>query len=460
MPLRAFSALLAISTLAAILCAPSWARRWPQYRANPFVIHTGLPMTDPSAGSIVVHELTGDGLPDYIITVPGHVGAFSNAGRRLWMVQADINLGGPSESRGLPGHHAPGVQAGDIDGDRRAEVLFLTNDGAIHCLDGRTGRQEWTFKPPAPKGAQRWEHLVIVNLRGRGDRDLILQATNARGYRMGRYIAACWIEDLRKARWQPLWQRDDFIACAHNGARAADLDGDGRDEIFSGTILSPEGKVLCQLPVRGHLDSVFVGDVRPDLPGLEVVALEEGANRVFLFGTRGVIWITENRRQEPQNAAVGEFDLKRPGLEIWCRSRYNEHQKPWIFDAFGKLIRQYNLDDVAPPGWTVRGVEVIYTIDWTGEPKQLACAKERHRSGDVCIFDPISGKFVKRIKEHADRLYVADVSGDWREEVIVVNRDEIHVYHNDAPNPRPRHPRLWRLQWYRRCKMTWNYYSP
>ncbi|HID06947.1 MAG TPA: hypothetical protein EYP10_07335, partial [Armatimonadetes bacterium] len=87
-------------------------------------------------------------------------------------------------------------------------------------------------------------------------------------------------------------------------------------------------------------------------------------------------------------------------------------------------------------------------------------AKERHKSGDVCIFDPISGEFLYRFKERADRLYVADVSGDWREELIVVSGNEIHIYHNDAPNPRPNQPRLWMKQWYRRCKMTWNYYSP
>jgi hypothetical protein len=41
------------------------------------------------------------------------------------------------------------------------------------------------------------------------------------------------------------------------------------------------------------------------------------------------------------------------------------------------------MDDVAPAGWTVRGVEIIHTIDRTGERQQLACAKERHESGDV-----------------------------------------------------------------------------
>jgi len=44
--------------------------------------------------------------------------------------------------------------------------------------------------------------------------------------------------------------------------------------------------------------------------------------------------------------------------------------------------------------WTVAGVEVIWAIDWTGEEKQLAAAKERHESGDAAVFDPITGRFL------------------------------------------------------------------
>jgi hypothetical protein len=277
-------------------------------------------------------------------------------------------------------------------------------------------------------------------------------------------VAAYGYEKLRAGKYEPLWERQDFLPCAHNGARIADLDGDGRDEVLGGTILSPEGEVTVRIPLRGHIDSIFVQDVRPDLPGLEVVALEEGGggngNRVFLYNKNRLIWETHFQHWEPQNAAVGEFDPARPGLEIWCRSRFNEHQKPFVFDAQGQLIANYEMDDVAPDGWTVAGVEVIHTVDWTGGKRQLAAAKERHTEGDVCVFDPVTGAFLHRFTEKADRLYVADVSGDWREELIVLNGNTLHVYHNAEPNPRPDQPRLWSLPHYGRSKMTHNYYSP
>lgn len=131
-----------------------------------------------------------------------------------------------------------------------------------------------------------------------------------------------------------------------------------------------------------------------------------------------------------------------------------------MFDAQGQLIAEYEMDDVAPDGWTSAGVAVIFTIDWTGESRQLAAAKERHKSGDVAIFDPITGQFLHRFNEKTDRLYVADVYGDWREELIVLNGNELHIYLNDEQNPNPYHPRLWAQKQYHRSKMTWNYYSP
>ncbi len=431
------------------------------YETNPFIIPLSLPAPTDSAGSIIVTDLTGNRRMDYLVTGPGHVGAYASSGRELWVLRADVVVGGSAESQGLPGHHGPGVQAGDIDGDRRTEVLFLTRDSQLHIVDGKTGAAKLTAAPPVPEGAERWEHLVIANFRGHGDRDILLQATNKDGYRMGRYVAAFALDVLATGDVTPLWQRDDFISCAHNGARIGDLNGDGRDEVIGATVLSPDGELLHTIPVRGHLDSIFIYDVRPDLPGLEVVALEEGgANRVFLYNASEVLFITDYRGQEPQNAAVGDFDLDRAGLEVWCRSRYNEHQKPWTFDSRGQLICTYEMDNVAPAGWTVRGVEVINVIDWTGELRQLAAAKERHESGDVCIFDPITGQFIKHIPEAADRLYVADVTGDWREEIIVWSGNELHIYQNTDPNPRPECPRLWGDRQYCRNKMTWNYYSP
>lgn len=433
------------------------------------VIQVDFPMGEDGKGGIITADLNLDGHFDFVVTSPGHVAAYNHQGNRMWHLEKDVRVSaGSSESAGLPGHHAPGVQVADVDGDGKAELLFLDQNSRVHIHDAASGKQERVVRVAHPDGAERWEHLVVVNLRGKGDRDLVLQATNAKGYRVGHYIAAYAIDSLDG---RPLWKNDHFGALAHGPLRAADLNGDGKDEICGFSILGPDGAPTAwQYPpisqeyaggASFHIDSLYIEDIRPDVPGLEVALLEEGRNYVALVNfDQGILFWTTNQRQEPQNSAIGQFDPATPGMEIWCRSRYNTHQKPWVLNARGEIISRYELDNVAPPDWAAEGLEVITPIHWTGRKAELAAAKERHTNGDVCIFQPLSGKFVQRFDEHADRLYVADVRGDWREEVIVVNRDQIHIYENPAPNPRPDQPRLWDKQNYRRNKMSWNYYSP
>jgi alpha-L-fucosidase 2 len=431
--------------------------------AKHTVIKIGFALSqeaEQSAGGMIVADVDNDHKMDYLITAPGRLAVFGNDGRELWRKSVDIGVGGQSESEGLPGHHGPGVAAADVDGDGRTEVVFLTKDSVLHIVDGATGEQKGRAKPPIPSGAARWELAMIATFQKEENRDILLQATNEKGYRMGRFLAAYRIADLLAGR-EPLWTTDKFVSCAHNGARLADVDGDGLDEVLGATILSPTGRLLVEAaPFNGHMDSVFVADVRPETPGLEILLLEEGSNHVQLLGLGGLLWRVHHMRQEPQNATLGRFKAGSDEIFIWCRSRYDQHQKPFVFDSKGDLACHYEMDSVAPADWTKSGVEVIHRIDWTGERQQLACAKERHKRGDVCVFEPLTGKFVERFRTQADRLYVADVSGDWREEILVISGDELHIYENTAANPRPDEPRLWKDRNYGRLKQYHNYYSP
>jgi hypothetical protein len=488
---QANHALLIIMAILIILfgCKKSEPDRTSIYSTiKPKIIKTDLPIQDEGTGGIIVADITGEGGMDFIITKEGHVAAYENSGERLWHKQVSIQVSKQSERNGLPGWHAPGVQAADVDGDKKTEILFLSKNNELFILNGIDGAIKFKLILKPPIEAKRWEHLVVSNFRGKGDCDLLLQATNSEGYRMGRYIAAFAL-DFKKGKQllSLLWQRDDFVPSAHSGARVADLDGDGKDEVLGGIIISPKGQRLTKIPVRGHIDSIFVTDISPDISGLEVVALEEGGkrrffkhnkvsifrflnrmtnrlfptgNRVFLYNKNRLIWQSNFNYFEPQNASIGEFDTSRTGLEIWCRSRFNEHQKPFVFDAKGHVIANYEMDNVAPEGWTIRGVEEISPINWTGAPRQLLAAKERHKLGEVAIFDAISGEFLYRFKENANRLYVADVYGDWREELIVLNGNEIRIYENTEPNPNYNRARLWTKNYYKRSKMTWNYYNP
>ena len=195
-----------------------------------------------SAGGIIVADVSGDGNPDYLVTCRGHLAVYDHSGRKRWIRKTDIVVGGQSESQGLPGHHGPGVATGDVDGDGRMEEVFLTADGVLHAVGGAEGIEREQARPPVPAGAERWEVAMIADFRGTGgDRDILLQATNKSGYRMGRFLAAYGYEHLIAGKG-PLWATDQFVSSAHNAAWLADITVDGRDEVLGATIFSPDGK--------------------------------------------------------------------------------------------------------------------------------------------------------------------------------------------------------------------------
>ena len=172
-------------------------------QAKPFVIKLDIPAPEDSAGGIITADVDNNGTMDYLVTVPGHLAAYGGDGKKLWVLKKDVVVGSSSESHGLPGHCGPGVAAGDIDDDGECEVVFLTKDSVLHVVDGKTGREQATAKPPIPKGAQRWELAMIADFRGiGGDNDILLQATNKDGYRMGKFLAAYAMKDQQQlAQW-------------------------------------------------------------------------------------------------------------------------------------------------------------------------------------------------------------------------------------------------------------------
>ena len=128
---------------------------WPQYSANPFVIQLDIPAEDDGVGGIVVADVNGDHLLDYLVTKPGFLAVYHHSGGKLWVKKIDVRVAGEAETNGLPGWHGPGVQAADVDGDGQCEVLFLTNDGTLHILEGATGRNKKVVKPTLIPGVEK-----------------------------------------------------------------------------------------------------------------------------------------------------------------------------------------------------------------------------------------------------------------------------------------------------------------
>jgi len=432
-----------------------------------------LPGEPSSEGGLIAFDVDGDQQFEIVVTRPGYIAVYSLTEGKQWQAEADIWLTQKSETEGLPGLHAPGIQAGDIDQDGAIELLYVTSNNQLAVLAGASGEMKYQVDLPVVASLHdRWEHAIIADFTGQGDRELLLQAsraTNREAYVRDSVQAAFSLRDLltQGADAQPLWLTDSFISLSHGAPKVLDINDDGRDEVVGGTILSAAGQVLHDVGIENrnfpHIDSVAIGDIVPDRPGLEGVLPEEaGEQRVFLYDDRGTIWQSHHRDRsfdrDGDKVAIGEFDPDRPGLEMWFRGNESDHFT--VLDAESEVIASYRTDQRKPDSWTDKGFDVIHRIRWTGDTQDHIVAKERHEAGDVGVFDAITGEIVAQFPGATVRLYVADVMGDWREEIITLEAEALRVYQNTAPNPNPDRPSLWEQQAYRRQKMTWNYYSP
>ena len=475
----------------------------PQYSSNPFSFNVSESVHGYGS-AIFVADLNGDGLMDYTFRSSARLYAYDHFGSHMW--NTAIGYPGPAIN-----NHGSKHGAADIDGDGTVEIVALNDQNEVIVFHGSTGEVENTLSI-AVGADQKAGHVIVANLRGAGDRDIIVHTMDTRlegdgyEYYINRTVIAIRMDSMQEM-WRVEQDRitgngiyEGFWGPAHGPAFCADVDGDGRDEVVGGNMIDHNG-ALIQLGYPSswvfagptyidHLDAVAVGNFRQDLSGLEwVVTDEDGAGRIqwntSLMRIGGIIWAQETTMfpegdpyndREPQNVAVGNFDLNRMHAEVWVRSRFCDDddpftsQHPWVFDAYGGQFADYNTSDVLPSGFNThpnggngRGLEMIWTIDWTGEKKEYIAGKARHVNGKVGVFDAVTGGAIWVSPSiAATTLYVADVAGDSREEIVVYDQSSgsIKVFWNGTANSNQPKPDKWADPLYRRLKQNWNYYSP
>ncbi|MFH2068399.1 MAG: FG-GAP-like repeat-containing protein [Candidatus Omnitrophota bacterium] len=418
------------------------------------IIHLAQPVPG-EGGGLFVHDLDNNGRMDILVTSDGHIGAYDLRGKTLWVRKTDIRL--------FDFYHHPSAIAGDLDGDGKEEIAYLTANDEIVFLDGKTGAEKKVLS-----GVGKPIAMAIVNLRGLGDRDIVLQYSQT-------HLKAICAEG-----GSLLWETHEYRGIEHSSLRQADLDGDGLDEVAGAVIIDHDGTKMNRWDLGGtwkSMDSIVIADIVPGYPLEVALAEQRGANsHTVVVNPDRIIFRTLNpwNWEDPDKLAVGDFDPGRPGLEIFNRSSggdgttprgreepYRYELAPWVLDAAGNLITKYYLNDHKPDWWTGHGLEEICRIDWYGDGKDYLIGMERHKHGTGAIVDALTGEFKTIFSGKAVRIYAADVLGDYREEVLVLGEEGIiKVFWNNARPGLKSPDRYWTLQHYRRQKQNWNYYSP
>ncbi|MBN2496619.1 MAG: hypothetical protein JXR96_18665 [Deltaproteobacteria bacterium] len=292
----------------------------------------------------------------------------------------------------------------DVDADGRDELIGVMADMEADTMrlviqDGRTGASLVESDPIAHQfpmaqyspGNRAYMSMASLD----GERPAIVLQLGIYPDRDNRTLA--FDTDL-----QPLWSY--FIAAGegHGGAhmiRAADLDGDGRDEILhGGYCLNPDGTLRWEKDFR-HPDVVFPADIRPDLHGLEIlygVELVGGENKAaaLLDYQGGYLWSvpwSADLYHGHSGFAAEVLPAPRDGLECYIgyemENEDGGNDQHRLYSSTGEVL---DVRERLPP------------LDWNGDEIKDDRAPPLGGGGDK------------------DLIVTADVIGDYREEYLIL----------------------------------------
>jgi rhamnogalacturonan endolyase len=415
-----------------------------------------VPVTDTPAGAsyirirlngnytfqkAAVADLDGDGRYDYVIKQPNFnvdpyekpgywkksedtykLEAYRSDGKFLWRYDM-----GWSIEEGI--WYSPYVVY-DLDGDGKAEVYAKAGEGDPRDPDGRvTTGPEWLVKIdgmtgkvlrkipwPDRSGYEKYNYycrnlLGVAYLDGRRPHLIVERGTYTQ-IKVEAYdpqLNLVW-------RWNSKDEKERYNGQGMHGMHAADIDGDGRDEVVLGSaVLDDNGRGLWTRGV-GHPDACYVGDIDPNHPGLEIfygIEPRQKRNAVCLVDARTgtLLWgCDESTTHVHSQGMAADILAEYPGQECYAGER--DGSRYWLFTAAGKRIGDSAIDGLTPrPAWWGGGKQKAIIVNGKIGPYQ----------GPAC--NAIEGTVVT----------IADCLGDWREEIITSVPGELRIYTTTIP---------------------------
>jgi len=416
-----------------------------------------------------IGDLNGDGQLDFVVRLWSEANslhndletrsyAFLHSGELLWEFNHHIV---PDDLGFEPCALVP-MTIWDFDGDGRDEVVTMVkgeNAYELVMLEGRKGPANIKARALLPE-ASRFIFSAVTYLDGRHPFLVIATGDSSKVIAFDR--------DLRR---HAVFDDPEYYGI-HDAVWVLpfDFDGDGRDEIVHGPLLLNEDLSLyfdatqVARPQRGFSERAFVHDIDPTNPGLEFLVHRVGGARfgseefcrprdwrgVYLFDVdeKKLLWHFGGDEQRH----IGWGRMHRgwlanilpdvPGLESFATGQYWRGKDEWdsfegrwrdkeetyyLFDAKGHILRE------------VDGYRVGYPVMWDDDPEPEYFL---YRSGELQSGFLGETRIAQLVRNRGSgECTIADVRGDWREEIIITdNSGRLHIYANGAPTRYPERP--------------------
>jgi len=390
-----------------------------------------------------IGDLNGDGAYDFVLQypdfnvdpyhMPGYwvrspepyrLEAYSSKGEFLW----NYDMGWAIET----GTWYSPYMVYDVDGDGIAEVYAKAGEGDpretdghvlegaeyLVKIDGSTGktlrRSDWLSKDGFLNNYNYWSRnfLTVAYLNGTTP-SLVMQRGT---YTIIKTMALD--KNLKKEwYWESTGEFEKYKGQGQHGIMQGDVDFDGKDELIIGTFaLDHDGKPMWYTGLK-HNDAGYIADIDPTRPGMEIfygieskspkngVCLVDAASGEIIWGFNGPTTHVHSQ------GMIGDIDPEFPGMECYAGEAKGGDQY-FLYSAAGKRLSDKDMGSLTPrPVW------------WDAdELKEVNINSNLLKyKGDTLL--KIEGKVVM----------VADIVGDWREEIVTSIQGELRIYSTNIP---------------------------
>jgi len=314
----------------------------------------------------------------------------------------------------------------DVDQDGKAEVYAKGGEGDPRELDGHVLRgPEYLLKLDPKNGQilkkQNWiskegyesynywsrNFLTVAYLDGKNP-SLIMQRgtyTVIKTEALDKNLQPIW-------KWQSLVDYAKYKGQGGHAIMKEDIDFDGKDELVLGTFALDDNGIPMWRTGLGHNDAGYIADFLPERPGYEIfygIESRSPKNGVCMVDakTGEIIWgYGESTVHVHGQAMTGDFTDEYPGIECYA-GEAKGGDKFFLYTADGKRISDKNLWGLSPRA-----------VWWDDDEQKEICYNNQ-------VID-FNGD--KKLKIEGKVLIVADILGDWREEIVTTLPGELRIY--------------------------------
>lgn len=351
---------------------------------------------------------------------------------------------------------------------RKFEGFVVSGPEYLTVFDGRSGKPMETvdYEPGRTDDGLRWGDYAMARIEPGNRVDRFLSgvaylsdgrpsAIFARGYYTrstiaaydwnGRHLTKRWLAD---SGWtamtnpfndsphgvpgsSPEW--GSLTTQGFHSLSVADVDADGKQEIIYGSsTLDDDGSLLysssATLPEGsanpgvvaglGHGDAMHVTDIDPNRPGLEIWTCHEGGTwapygSALRDAATGEVLFGQYSGRDTGRAMIGDVRSDVPGVEVWA-SMPDGTLGSGTLSATGAQLSTTTMGTNQSVRWAGDGTTQIIG----GAEAQTPTINDWSRG----VVKTLDGTLTNNGTKGTPSL-VADVLGDWREEVLVRTTD-------------------------------------